>query len=218
MKSIVMKSIFAFLTLIIFSIACASSNSTSLPDISKAQKFSLISSKPEIDQIGERFIWLNGKIPPTERREYGGNRAEVRIAVDDITKTNLDQRAHTAMNAAIELQKQLGLDVIVVWLEADAELSGKGFGVARVQYSPNGKGMSGRDSNKVWEIEVSGDEIPKQQIECARRWYQHNKDFQNKNGLTDEKKLKAFLEKQYGFDSKQPCFPYSTIKPYVPKV
>lgn len=64
-----------------------------------------------------------------------------------------DDRGRTAMQAAIDLQKESRAHVVSIWLEASPTVAGKGQQLATALYAPDGGGLSG-DQGWRWQIEA----------------------------------------------------------------
>lgn len=83
----------------------------------------------------------------------GRNRLEWWITAPEAT--TYEQRAVTAMQAAIDLQKESKAQVASIWLEVDPESVAKNKQLAVVLYSPDGGGLSG-DDKWSWKVEAAG--------------------------------------------------------------
>ena len=111
---------------------------------------------------------------------------------------SFEERAQTAIKAAIDLQKKSNADMVSIWLEINPILAGTSNQFAVVRYAPDGAGFSGikKVDNWIWEVEATGDIPDQQAVTMAELWYQNRPSFLLSNGLTDEPKLKAAIAKK----------------------
>jgi hypothetical protein len=172
-----------FASLVMLASSCtssSSSNAPNLPDISKAQPYTVISSK-------------DTSIRASRKRRH------IQITSTAISR---EERAQTAMKAAIDSQQELGLDMVEVWLEPDASLMGLGYQYAIARYAPDGRGFNPPQQWK-WEVEASEQIVRPQALTIAKLWFQNRDSFQTKDGITDEPKLEAFIAKKLSIPTKQ---------------
>ncbi len=73
----------------------------------------------------------------------------------------MEQRAETAIKAAIELREKNNADVIMVLLEADESLIGQGLSLAIARYAPDGKGWGSNDWK--WQTLAADGNVSKDQ-------------------------------------------------------
>nr|VFK35242.1 MAG: protein of unknown function (DUF4875) [Candidatus Kentron sp. MB]VFK77195.1 MAG: protein of unknown function (DUF4875) [Candidatus Kentron sp. MB] len=136
-------------------------------------------------------------------------RKRVRWQIVAPSAQSRDDRAFTAIQAAKDLLKKTEADQATVWLEINKELAGKGYGLAIVSFTPDGKGNSGQEMNsKIWEVEVASDEVNSEQVRIANAWYAHRAKFADNDGLTDEPKLKTYLANELGIPENQISLPW----------
>ena len=82
----------------------------------------------------------------------GRDRVEWWITAPEAKTFN--DRGRTAMQAAIDLQKESRAHVVSIWLEASPGGAGKGQQLATAMYAPDGGGLSGTQGWK-WQIEAA---------------------------------------------------------------
>lgn len=118
---------------------------------------------------------------------------------------SFEERAQTAIKAAIDLQKKSNADMVSIWLEISPSIAGSGNQFAVARYAPDGAGISGvkKVDNWTWEVEATGDIPDQQSVTMAELWYHNRPSFLLKNGLTDEPKLKAAIAKKLGIKADQ---------------
>lgn len=127
-----------------------------------------------------------------------------RVSIVAEAAKTLDQRAHTALAAARDLQQSGSVDAVGVFLEINQELSGLGYALAIADYAPDGGGWSGGDpfEHGTWQIRATAEVIPDQAIQVATFWHQHESDFQVDDGFggttTDEDKLDEYVAEVMG--------------------
>ena len=119
------------------------------------------------------------------------------------------------MNAAIEYQEEKSVDMVEVILDLSRASSGAVLPYAIARYAPDGKGMSGAD-NLTWEVTATGEQVEPVQIEIADLWFSNwdKPEFQLRNGLTNEKKMTAFIAKELKIKQADVHLPLFTAKDY----
>lgn len=148
----------------------------SRPDLSQAQAYQV---------IGSRDTGFAGR-----------DRVTVTV-VAPAAKTS-DQLAQTAMQAAIDWQKEHRPDFVSVLLEPSAKAAGRGLAYVVADYSPDKGGVSGKDG-WVWQVEATQEgALSAEDLEVLNLWYGNRSRFQTADGLTDEPALEAFISKQTG--------------------
>lgn len=125
----------------------------------------------------------------------------------------LDERAQTAMKAALDFQKETGADVVSVWYEISRDFAGKGLLLAVARYAPDGKGFSG-DQKWKWEVEATSETPDKTTIEISKLWYQHRESFMDSNRFVDEDRLKRFISKKLQISSEKVNLPVYALQAY----
>lgn len=158
-------------------VACSES-SQPLPDTSQAQPYTAIRTEEGNSSVGRKLLFVD---------------------IQSDSAISSDQRAHTAMKAAIELQTKFNSDWVNLCLTPSATLANKGYCIAHVFYSPdgNGKGKGMFGDGQIWEVKSSNYSISKQSLDIANLWYQNRDRFQERGQLggqmTNEEKLKSFI-------------------------
>lgn len=153
--------------------------SSNLPSLEQAKPYQLIDSKD--------FSFA------------GRKRIEAVIVSSANSK---DERAQTAMKAAIELQQKTDADVTAILLEMDKHSIRQGNALALANYAPDNGGLSG-DQNWTWEVEASDQPLAKLAINVITLWETSKNSFRKSDGLVDEPKLKAAIAKQIGISIEQ---------------
>ena len=122
------------------------------------------------------------------------------------TAVTHEQRAQTALKAAVDLQKQRRVDAVGVFLEISPGLAGIGYVLAIADYAPDGGGWSGSTPfrNGIWEAAATDHVVPDTVIKMAELWFQHEKKFQVNDGfggtMTDESALRKYIAGLIGID------------------
>lgn len=135
----------------------------------------------------------------------GRNRYVLNISSPD-AKT-FEERAQTALKAAIEVQEQTGANVVaarlfIYELNEATPLEVMPLAVARAEYSGDGKDWSGSGKlrNGNWEVRASSLQITEQQLAIAKIWEDNDQNFQIDDGQggmqTDEKRLRKLIAKK----------------------
>jgi hypothetical protein len=181
-------ALLGFMFLILF--GCNGTNEPRLPDISKAKAYQVISNN-------------DFSFPGRKRLEQ---------AIVSSAST-FEERAQTAMQAAIDLQKKTKADVVSIWLEISPGLAGGGHQLATARYAPDGGGFSG-DQDWKWEVEAAEQAPDPLSVKVGELWYQKRKAFAGQDGLTDEPKLKEFIAQKLGVNPDQVLLPWISTKEY----
>lgn len=112
-----------------------------------------------------------------------------------------EERAQTALKAAVDVQQQEGADEVSANLEISQPLSGHGFALAIADYAPDGGGLSGSQpfGNGTWEAQVTDYVVSPEEAKIADLWYENESKFQINDGFggkkTNEKALKKYIAK-----------------------
>lgn len=116
------------------------------------------------------------------------------------TALTLEQRAQTALKAAVDLQKRTSADAVNVFLEISPGLAGLGFLLAKAQYAPDFRGWTGDRAyrNGSWEASATDEAIPETAIKIVELWGQHESKFQTIDDgfggtMTDEPALNEYI-------------------------
>lgn len=121
------------------------------------------------------------------------------VSITAPTAQSADQRAQTALKAAVDLQRGRDADEVSADLEVSEALDGQGFALAIADYAPDGGGLSGSKpfSHGTWEVQVSAYVVSPEQAKIANLWYENENRFQVGDGFggtrTNEKALKKYI-------------------------
>ncbi len=141
----------------------------------------------------------------------GRKRIKIFIVADQLNLT-YEQKAQTAMRAALDIQKETRANFVSAILEMVPEASGYGFALAMADYSPDNGGVSGNDK-QTWKVDSSHENPTETDLQVMKAWYQNRDRFQ-KDGMTDEPKLKAFIASQIGLKPNQVSLPWISREAY----
>lgn len=116
---------------------------------------------------------------------------------------SFEERAQTAMKAAMDLHKQRNCHVANILLEISEKLKGKGFPLAMVDYAPDGYGYTGKTGNDrwIWRVEASGDALDPQKIKFREVWNNNKEQFRNPDGAIDEGRLGSYVAKKINIET-----------------
>ena len=117
-----------------------------------------------------------------------------------------EQKAQTIFKAASDIAKSKNADVVTVSIDMTKLTAGSGYQLALCQYAPDGGGFSGKQ-NWTCKITASEDNPTAEQLKVLDEWYYHRYKFQ-KDGMTDETKLKKYLAKSMGLPEDKITLPY----------
>ncbi|MCG3173057.1 MAG: hypothetical protein GMKNLPBB_01233 [Myxococcota bacterium] len=134
---------------------------------------------------------------PVKSRDHsvaGRSRYEWRVISEAATA---EERAHTVMKVALDLQKNTDAQAVMVALEPSPELAGKGFELATAVFAPDGKGWTGKEQGKNWIVDATGETLDRKSVKAASTWYDVHKKFTNRKGVTDENKLNLYVAKKH---------------------
>jgi len=160
---------------------------------------------PEVDQAKPYTI--------VERADAGFlGRDRYFIDIISPQATNHAQFAQTAIQAARDIQKETGADVVAVNLQPSIVSIGEGISYAIARYAPDGRGLSGKDHWK-WEVEAAERTLNKADILISDIWWENNLRFQ-RDGVTDEPTLIAFISEKTGIIPNQIHLPLVIRKQY----
>lgn len=134
----------------------------------------------------------------TEDVSFAGRTRVNRYVVAAHANTR-EQRAQTAIKAAMDLQHETLAQVSSVVVELSAWLAGHGHPVATADYAIDGRGMSG-DQSWTWRVSASDEPVTPDRLRVAETYYQYRPRYRQPDGLTDEKGLEAKVRKVLGVD------------------
>lgn len=141
-------------------------------------------------------------------------RTRIQFNIVSPSSETFQQYAHTAMKAAIDMQKETYSQVVYVFLESSPILHGKGYAYAIARYARDGGGNSG-DQGWTWEVEAVKKPYSVQEIEIAELWWSNRDKFQ-KDGFTDEPKLKKFIANNMKIKVEEVSLPWPNRSAYEP--
>lgn len=206
----------AFVTLILIGIVAPSQNTPKEAVVEDKQE--IIAQNAKEEKGAGKAEPMQSKAPEGRAQPYEvigaedysfPGRKRVRWQIVAPSAQSRGDRAFTAIQAAKDLLKKTEADQATVWLEINKELAGKGYGLAIVSFTPDGKGNSGQEANsEVWEVEVAADEVSAEQVRIANAWYANRSKFVGDDGLTDEPRLKTYLASELGIPESQISLPW----------
>jgi hypothetical protein len=161
------------------------------PDISKAKPYQVISTYDFSHSARKRLEW-------------------------GITSsaTTFEERAQTAMQAAIDLQNKTKADVVHISLEEDLAISNNGYQLAIAVYSPDGRGYGG-ESGKIWQVEASDATLTEREVQVVSAWEENKERFRGKDGVLDEVNLKKFVAEKLQTDIDRVRLPWVSRNSYL---
>lgn len=128
--------------------------------------------------------------------------------------TGFEERAQTAMKAALDLGEQYGLDDTEVLLLSDEKLLERGTQYARAVYRKDKARLTGQDT---WTVSSSDDVLTEKELAVARLWYENADRFNTKEGYTDHGRLNRFIARQMHTREDKVELPAPMTRPYEPK-
>lgn len=138
-------------------------SATKLPDMSQARDYSIYHSNINLHKLGgERFDFN-----PTLLKVVG-NTAAVTIGTMNVGSLTADQRAHTAMKAALDIQRATGAESVLLYLSLGEDLPKIFYSAAMVAYSPAGRDWNDGAGVQVWDVEVSDVQVDPEAIRLAQ--------------------------------------------------
>ncbi|VFQ44366.1 hypothetical protein [Desulfoluna butyratoxydans] len=129
------RVLFAVISAVALALAMAGCSGNDVPDMSQAQVYEILDSEsyPAPDDKGRYKIIIYSRDAKT-----------------------FEQRAQTAIKAAVDFQKKKNAYEVIVWLEALPKVSER---VAIAEYYPFKKSSWGNDKEYIWLVEGSGYEV-----------------------------------------------------------
>ncbi|MCL1123339.1 DUF4875 domain-containing protein [Shewanella surugensis] len=119
-----------------------------------------------------------------------------RIRVSITAKDAHDYNAFigTSIQAAREMMLEYRAHQIDIHLEHSKVLAMKGYQMAMVTYTPDGKGNSGKSlDGKYWEARAIKQDYPTLQLKASELWAKNKDKFKKTDGLIDEPRLDSFI-------------------------
>lgn len=154
---------------------------------------------------GYRIISAKDSSIPNRRR------ISIQIIPDEVLEGPGDY-VYTVIEAAKNAQKDSQAKVVSAYLEMNEITAGRGKWLSMAHYIPDGKGFSGSDETPAWDLMVKTDKIDQNYIDIHSLWELEKVAFQDQDGLINEEKLKAHLEKKLGIEKGTFTLPYTDIQ------
>lgn len=139
------------------------------------------------------------KIVDARDTSIGQIRIRGQVSIISPEAKSQQDRADTAKQAAWDVSKITGANVVSIFLLPSEKVIGSGYQLARVQYYVDGCGNSGSPCNgKIWEVWASDAQLNKIQLQIAEEIYNPNPPVTvlDQYGLPDEKKLHQYIAKK----------------------
>ena len=135
---------------------------------------------------------------------HGRTRIDRGIAT---SATSMEERTQIAMQAALDLQKSSGADVVSIWLEINQDRAATSRQLTIIRYAPDGKGYSG---SQDWQyaVEATNQNIGPFETQVGDLWYRYQEDYWDRNGKFDEEGLKTFISRELGVSVDQVTLPW----------
>lgn len=132
------------------------------PDVTQAQAYFIYHSNIRLRQAEDGKLFFEPAL-----LKVVGDVVNVTIGATDVGSMTADQRAHTAMKAAVDIQRATGAAGVLLYLALGEDLPKISYSVATVAYAPAGMEWSKGAGVKVWEVEVSDVEVSSEAIRLA---------------------------------------------------
>jgi hypothetical protein len=172
--------------------AC-SEDTTNAPDDSQARPYDL-------------FGKSDHNVAGRDRREF---------KIYSPGSVSIDERAYTAMNAALYFQKGTEAQVISVRLYHSKDPADPELLLALVDYAPDGGGNSGNDG-WTWKVKAASERVSPLEILINKSWEANKHKFIEADGLINEKELTSFIANQLNIPVDRVKLPVVNTKAYTP--
>lgn len=133
-----------------------------------------------------------------ETKKHSNSRHRVERSIYAAEAKTKDQFAHTAMKAALDLQKETGAKVVIINLREDHRLD---VALSMVFYAPDGGGFSG-DQGWTWDVKATDKRHDEEELRMSTLWWRNRDRFQVSDGYggteTDEEALSKFIGETMG--------------------
>lgn len=153
------------------------------------------------------------KVVQTEDFSFPGRKrvgASIVVANNNLT---FEQKAHTAMKAAADLQKQTQAKMVSVLMEYSSETLRLGYVAAKAEYSPDNGGYSG-SQGYTWDVEATTESPTELELATLKLWGKNRSRFQ-KDGSTDEPQLSKFIADQLSIRADEVSLPLYSLKSFL---
>ena len=135
---------------------------TQPPGVAQAQDYFIYHSNIRLRQSEDGKLYFEPAL-----LKVVGDVVNVTIGATNVGSMTADQRAHTAMKAAMDIQRATGAEGVLLYLALGEDLPKISYSVATVAYAPAGMEWSKGAGVKVWEVEVSDVEVSPEAIRLA---------------------------------------------------
>jgi hypothetical protein len=123
---------------------------------------------------------------------YGRVRKTACIASDAESFT---ARAHTAIRASIDLQRNTGADYVQVAVTPITGIGCSEYYSAIAEYAPDGGGVTGDQKNHFWQVKASDIFLDIEERLLLKAWHEAAPEFTG-NGTVDMEGMKQYLSRQ----------------------
>jgi hypothetical protein len=123
---------------------------------------------------------------------YGRVRKTACIASDAESFT---ARAHTAIRASIDLQRNTGADYVQVAVTPITGIGCSEYYSAIAEYSPDGGGVTGDQKNHFWQVKASDIFLDIEERLLLKAWHEAAPEF-TRNETVDMEAMKRYLSRQ----------------------
>lgn len=134
------------------------------PDVTQAQAYFVYDSNIRLRQSEDGKLFFE-----TALLKGVGDVVNVTIGATDVGSLTAERRAHTAMKAAMDIQRATGAEGVLLYLALGEDLPKISYSVATVAYAPAGMEWSKGAGVKVWEVEVSDVVVSPEAIRLAQQ-------------------------------------------------
>jgi hypothetical protein len=161
------------------------------------QKLAALESLPSYSELERKDISMPDR-----------SRITARVTYPTVATATAKERSDVAHQAALDIQRETGRDMIEVFLDLSPETSGAMPAIAVARYAPDGKGMTGFD-NYHWEVESATGTFTPQQIQMANLFW----DAYKKDSAASEPSLIAQIARKLGVPRSKVTWPTYVSSP-----
>ncbi len=168
-----------------------------LPDLLKSEKPGKAETKQNrfsIDTSQARPYSIINKMDFSMHNPYR-KRIKYYLFSDASTRK---ERAHTAILAALELAEKDYADFVTVRITPFEFTECCSYIVAKADYAPDGKGISGKGINETWDVTASDLKITEDTVDAV-----HAMKKAEKRGMDNISKIKKFIANQTGLPTQK---------------
>ena len=127
--------------------------------------------------------------------------------------STFEERAHTAMKAALDLQRKTGCQVANVWMEINPKLSGAGYVLSQSTYAPDGRGNSGTD-NWTWQVRSSNTTPDPISIKAGELLVFYHRNYQKRGIEVEDSRLREMIAEVIGIEPQDVRMPLVFCKDF----